>query len=270
MSESTEQENLPQMSFWDHIYALRSVLLRIALIVSVLSVGFFIFMPNIFNNIILWPCREDFCIYKALDIIPYFSSESAQESGMIIDLINIQLSSQIMIHITTSFWLGLIFSFPIIVYVLWGFIKPALYKHERTGVRKAFFFGNIMFYLGIAVGYFIVFPFSLRFLASYQVSELINNQFSINSYMDNFLVLIFLMGIVFELPLIAWLLSKAEVLTKSFFNKYRRHAIVVLMIIAAIITPADPFSMIILFIPLYALFETSSFFVKSDSKEPEE
>lgn len=263
-----DEDSLERMSFWDHVSALRVVILRVFGAIILLGLVFFAIMPDLFDNVILAPCKANFFLYDLLGrIIPYFAADSANESGMVVDLINFQLTSQILIHMTTSFWLGIIFSFPFIIYSIWQFVKPALYDNERRGVKKVFFFGNFMFYLGITVGYCIVFPFSLRFLAGYQVSEMVPNQISLSSYMDNFLLLIFTTGVMFELPLVAMMLSRAGILTRDFFNNYRRHAIAILMIVAAIITPADPFSMVVLFIPLYCLWELSSFFVKPAQKD---
>ena len=130
--------------------------------------------------------------------------------------------------------------------------------------------GNFMFFLGVAVGYFVVFPITLRFLADYHVSELIPNQISLDSYMDTFLMLIFILGIVFELPLLSWLLGKLGVIHREFFKKYRKHAIVILLILAAIITPTgDPFTLTIVFLPLYLLYELSALLVKPTIPEKE-
>ena len=180
------------------------------------------------------------------------------------ELINIQLASQFFIHISTSFWLALVFSCPIILYLLWGFISPALYSTERRSVQAAFVAGNLMFFLGVAVGYFIVFPVTLRFLAEYQVSASVPNQISLDSYMDNFLMMIFVMGLVFELPLLAWLLGKLGLVTRDMFRSYRRHAIVVLLVLAALITPTgDPFTLMVVFLPLYLLWEIGAMVVPS-------
>ncbi|MDR3262566.1 MAG: twin-arginine translocase subunit TatC, partial [Tannerella sp.] len=138
-------------------------------------------------------------------------------------------------------------------------------------IRWVFLFGTIMFFIGCTIGYFLVFPMTLRFLATYQISDAINEQVSLDSYMDNFLMLIFIMGVIFEMPLMSWLLSKLGLLHRGFFNKYRRHAIVGLLIAAALITPSgDPFTLSIVFIPLYALYELSAFFVKEAPKEDDE
>lgn len=143
-----------------------------------------------------------------------------------------------------------------------------MYPEERRNSRTAFLFGNVMFYLGLAVGYFLVFPLTLRFLATYQLSESIENTLTLDSYMDNFLGICLIMGLVFELPLLAWLLGKFGILTKAFFSRFRRHAIVALLVVAAIITPTgDPFTLFIVFIPIYSLWEFSSFIVPAAKKE---
>jgi len=230
-----------------------------------MAIVFFALMPNIFDNIILAPCKGDFILYRlfekvtaAIPGLPQFSTEGFQ-----VNLINIKLASQFFIHMSTSLWLALVFSFPVIIYLLWSFVSPALYEREKRGIRRAFLIGNLMFFLGVAVGYFVVFPVTLRFLASYHVSEMIPNQISLDSYMDTFLMLILIMGIIFELPLLAWMLGKAGVLKRDFFQKYRRHAIVVLLILAALITPTgDPFTLTIVFLPIYMLYEISAWLVK--------
>lgn len=270
---SNKNENLPQMTFWGHIAALRNVLVRIAIVLVVVTSIFFCFMKDIFDQVILAPCRGDFILYRFFHYITTLSPYLPEfdTNTFHVNLINIQLASQFFIHMSTSFWLGVVFSFPIVIYLLWGFIKPALYKKERVGARKAFLLGNIMFFVGVAVGYFVVFPITLRFLAEYQVSALVPNQISLDSYMDNFLVMIFIMGIIFEMPLLAWGLSCIGVLNKNFFRKFRRHAFVTLLIIAAVITPTgDPFTLMIVFLPLYGLFEFSSLFVNPAPIETEE
>ncbi len=263
-----EQPQLQEMSFWDHIDALRSVLIRIALVLVVATIGLFCVMPYLFDHVILAPCRGDFALYRLFERItssiswlPQFSTEGFQ-----VDLINIKLASQFFIHMTTSFWLALVLMFPFVLYELWTFIAPALYPNEKRGVKTAFVIGCMMFFLGVAVGYFIVFPVTLRFLADYHVSQLVPNQISLDSYMDTFLMLIFVMGLVFELPLMAWLLGVLGVLKRDFFRTYRRHAIVFLLVLAAIITPTgDPFTLSVVFMPIYLLYEVSAFLVPQPS-----
>lgn len=259
-----QREKLTEMTFWDHVEALRGVLLRAGVVLVVLTVAFFVMMPRIFDTVILAPCSGDFITYRFLGVIggmgPLMPDMSAE--GFHVELINIQLASQFFIHMSTSFWLAVVFAFPVIIYLLWGFVAPALYTDEKRGVGRAFFFGNLMFFVGVAVGYFLVFPLTLRFLADYKVSEMIPNQISLDSYMDNFLVLILVMGIIFELPLLAWLLGRMGVLTRGFFSKFRRHAIVVLLILAAVVTPTgDPFTLMVVFLPIYGLWELSAWLV---------
>ena len=256
------------MSFWDHLDVLRGILIRIAVVVVTVALVMFAVMPSLFDSVIMAPCKGDFVLYRAfervtqaLPFLPQFSTE-----GFHVDLINIQLASQFFIHISTSFWLALVLSFPIVLYLLWTFVAPALYEHEKRGVRLAFFIGNIMFFLGVAVGYFVVFPVTLRFLADYHVSSIVPNQISLDSYIDTFLMLIFVMGLVFELPLVAWLLGNVGVLKREFFRRYRRHAVVALMLLAAFITPTgDPFTLMIVFLPIYLLWELSAILVPHES-----
>lgn len=248
------------MSFWAHFDVLRSVLFRIAALVIILSVLFFILMPQIFDSVILAPCRGDFALYKLFDAV----TGSVAGEDFEVSLINTRLASQLSIHLSTSFELALVVGFPIVIYLLWRFVRPGLYPAEREHAVRAFIAGNLMFYLGVAVGYFLVFPLTLRFLATYQLSVMIPNTITIDSYMDNFTMIILVMGLVFELPLLGWLLGKMGLLTRGFFSKYRRHAIVVLLILAALITPTgDPFTLLIVFIPLYLLYEATAKVVKS-------
>lgn len=249
------------MTFWDHLDALRGVIFRVAAVVIGISIALFFVMRWIFYHIIMWPCRADFPLYSMLnfmhgdgDFLPDMTNNDFS-----VNVININLGTQLITHLSASLWLALALSFPIIIYLIWSFVRPALYEHERRGARKAFFFGNVMFYLGIAVGYFIVFPMALRFLSQYQLSADIQNSLTLDSYMDNFYSIIVSMGVVFEMPLLAWMLGNMGLLHRSFFKKYRRHAIVALAALAAFITPtSDAFTLFIVFIPLYALWEFSA------------
>ena len=261
------------MSFWDHLEDLRWTLFRCIIALSVFTVGGFLCMRFIFNEIIMWPAEPDFILYQGLDklsrIMPIFPDFFSQTIN--IDIVNIKLATQFLTHLTTSFWVALLLTFPYLMYEVWKFVSPALYEHEKKNVRWVFFFGTFMFFIGCAVGYFLVFPMAFRFLGGYQLSESIRQQVSLESYMDNFLTLLFVMGIVFEMPLVSWLLSQLGLLKRSFFNKYRRHAIVGLLVVAAVITPTgDPFTLSVVFFPLYGLYELSAFFVKKAPKENED
>lgn len=260
-------EELQEMSFWDHIDALRAVLIRIVAVLVVATIVLFCMMPSIFDSVILAPCHGDFVLYRlfermtsSISWLPQFTT-----NGFEVELINIKLASQFFIHMSTSFWLALVLTFPFVLYELWTFISPALYHNEKQGVKTAFFIGCFMFFLGVLVGYFVVFPVTLRFLADYHVSQMVPNQISLDSYMDTFLMLIFVMGIIFELPLVAWLLGVLGMLHRGFFRTYRRHAIIVLLVLAALITPTgDPFTLMVVFLPIYLLFELSAYLVPNN------
>lgn len=263
--DRASEKTQPTAGFWDHVDALRGVLLRCALTVALLAGALFAVMPWIFDNVILAPCRPDFPLYRWLGHIS--SWWGAGDMGELhVELINIRLASQFFIHMSTSLWLALALAFPIVIYQLWRFVAPGLYENEKRGARKAFLAGNAMFYLGVAAGYFLVFPLTLRFLAQYQLSAMIPNQVSLDSYMDNFLVLILVMGIIFELPLVCWMLGRMGLLHRSFFTAYRRHAIVGLMALAAVVTPTgDPFTLMVVFLPIYLLWESGALLIPKDS-----
>jgi sec-independent protein translocase protein TatC len=259
-----------EMSFWDHLEELRWMLFRIVIALFIFAIAGFIFMPWIFDNIILAPAKPDFFLYKymcrlsqTIPSLPDFCDEN-----FTIDMINIDLTAQFLRHLSTSGWVAFILICPYILFELWRFISPALYEHEKKNIRWVFLFGSVMFFIGCLVSYYLIFPMTLRFLYTYSLSDVIHNQLSLNSYMDNFLTLVLVMGLIFEMPLISWLLSQIGILKKSFFKKYRRYAIVILLIAAAVITPTgDPFTLALVFFPLYGLYELSILFVKADAPD---
>ncbi len=266
------QQEDTQMSFWQHLEALRWVLMRIVIVYFILVGICFAAMPHIFNSVILGPTSSDFILYRWLSglggdgtFFPDFSGEFK------VDIINVKLASQFITHITTSFCLAFLLIFPYLVSEVWMFVRPALYDGEKRSVLALLFFGVPMFYLGCATGYFIVFPFTFRFLAQYQLSADISNMISLNSYIDNFTMLIFVMGIVFELPFVTWILSRMGLVTAAFLRQYRRHAVVVLLVLAAIITPTgDPFTLMVVFVPLFLLYELSILLARRKTDEEEE
>jgi len=265
--------SVQEMSFWDHLEELRWMLFRIFIALTIFAIAGFIFMPWIFDNVILAPSKSDFILYQWLcnlsQTVPFLPDFC--DDNFTIKMINIDLTAQFFRYISTSFWMALIIGCPYILFEAWRFISPALYEHEKQKAHRVFLFGSFMFFIGCLVGYYLIFPMTLRFLYNFTLSEVIENQVSLSSYMENFVILIMVMGLVFEMPLISWLLSQIGVLKKSFFRNYRRHAVVVLVIIAAIITPTgDPFTLSMVFIPLYGLYEMSILFVKEDPKDEEE
>ena len=268
--QSDEPKPLDEMTFWDHLEALRWMLVRVFSALGIFIIGGFAFIPWIFEHVIMAPIDNQFFLYR------WLAKMSEQVAIMPDDLtrpfhvsiINIRLSSQFFLHMSLSFWLALLITFPYLVYEVWKFICPALYENERKSMRFTFVFGTVMFFIGCVVGYSVVFPLTLRFLYNYQLSASISNQLSLDSYMDNFLMLVFMMGIVFELPLVSMLLGKIGILHRGFFSTYRRHAVVALLVVAAFITPSsDPFTLMAVFIPIYILWELSAFLVKPAPKD---
>ena len=251
---------MAEMTFCDHLDALRRVIFRVLGVWLVLAVVYFLAMPYLFEHVVMAPCQDDFIFYELLrkvgqnfDLNDEFFTQEFHLS-----LININLAAPFMIHISTAFWMSVVTATPYLFYEIWRFVKPALYPNERRGVQKALLLGTVMFFVGVLLGYFMVYPLTLRFLSTYQLSSQIENVISLNSYIDNFMMLILCMGLAFELPLITWLLSLLGLVNKSFLRKYRRHAIVIIIVVAAIITPTgDPFTLAIVAIPLYMLYELS-------------
>lgn len=253
------------MTFWDHLDELRRVLFRIFGVWFVLAVGYFIAMPWLFDHVILAPCHNDFVFYSLLRSMgeslqltdDFFTKEFS------VKLININLAAPFFIHMSTAFWMSVVTAMPYLFFEIWNFIRPALYPNEQKGVKRALCVGTVMFFIGVLVGYFMVYPLTLRFLSTYELSAEIENRISLNSYIDNFMVLVLCMGLAFELPLVAWLLSLMGVVNKAFLRKYRKHAIVIIVAVAAIITPTgDPFTLSVVAIPLCLLYELSILLIK--------
>lgn len=263
-------ETLGETSFLDHLEALRWMLVRVFSALGIFIIGGFAFIPWLFKHVVMAPIDNDFFLYrwlaKASSLLKILPDDLTRPFH--VDIINIRLPSQFFLHISLSFWLALLVTFPYLVYEVWKFVCPALYTNERKSMRFTFVFGTVMFFIGCVVGYSVVFPLTLRFLYNYQLSADISNQLSLDSYMDNFLMLVFMMGIIFELPLVSMFLGKMGLLYRSFFSTYRRHAIVALLIVAAFITPSsDPFTLMAVFIPIYILWELSAFLVRPAPKE---
>ena len=262
-----------ELTFWEHLDVLRWALARIVGFWFLLAIGFFIAMPYIFDPVIMGPCHDNFVFYGFLRKIGEMFNLTGDffTQRFDIKLQNINLAAPFFVHLTTSFVLSIVILVPYIFWEIWLFIRPALYPNEAAGVRKALLLGNVMFYVGMAVGYFMVYPLALRFLSTYDLSDNIDTLISLNSYIDNFMMLILAMGIAFELPLVTWLLSLFGLLTRSTLREYRRHAIVVIVIAAAIITPTgDPFTLTAVALPLYALYELSIFMIKESKDEDDE
>lgn len=235
-----------QMTFWDHLEDLRKSIFRVLLALIIAFVGLFFFKDFLFDKVVLAPSKADFFLYRLIG------------ADFSLSLINIEVTAQFLIHVKVTLLYALIVSFPYLVYKIWEFIAPALYENERRKVKGAFTFASFLFYLGIAVGYCLIFPLMLNFFADYQVSASVPNTFSLSSYISLLTSMVLVFGIIFEFPTIVALLSSLGVVTKEMMKRYRRHAACVVVVLAAVITPSgDPFSMTVVAVPLYLLYEFS-------------
>lgn len=248
-----------EMTFWEHLDELRKVLFRSVIVVLILMTIIFVNKRFVFDTIIFAPINSDFILYEWFrELSVWLKIPSIAPDPFSLSLINIELSSQFFTHVNVSMTLAFILSVPFILYQLWTFIKPGLYEKEKRAINNAFGFAAILFFIGVLVGYFFVFPLTVRFLGTYQVSDLVVNQISLKSYISMFTWLILIMGIIFEMPALASILSRMGIISKTLLKKYRRHAFVILIILAAIITPSgDAFTLFVVGTPLYLLYEFS-------------
>ncbi len=235
-----------EMSFWDHLDELRGALIRSVVYIVVLFVVGFFFKEILFDGVVLRPTRPDFWLYRLLDV------------DLEIDLINIDIAAQFFTHIKITFLIALVAAFPLICYEIWRFVVPALYEAEKSVLRKAFALGGGLFYLGVAVGYFVVMPVLLMFFNDYSVSETVVNTFSLRSYISIFTAMVFLMGILFEFPSVLAVLGHFGIVHRGMLRKGWRYAIMVILILSAVLTPTgDPFTMLVVALPLLLLYELS-------------
>ena len=239
------------MSFWDHLEALRGTLFRSVAAVVAVSAIFMCFPKAVFSAV-LWPTRADFLLYRLPGV------------DFSMDLVNIELSAQFFVYLKVSVLCGAIVAFPYVIWEIWRFISPALYDNEKKAVGKAFSLSSLLFYTGVAVGYFVVLPVCLMFFMNFSVSDDIVNTISLNSYISLFVSMVFLIGILFEFPVLILILGQLGLVSCKALKSSRKYALVVVLVLAALITPSDPFSMFVLAIPLYALYELSILFVKDD------
>lgn len=232
------------MSFWDHLEELRGTIFRSLLALCLFAVLGFIFKKPLFYLILL-PATPDFFVYRLLGW------------NFSLELINVEMAAQFFVHLQAAFGAALVLAFPYIVWELWRFIAPALYQKEKKAVGGAFWMASGFFFLGVAVGYFLVLPACIQFFMNYSVSPVVTNSITIGSYMSMFTSTVLLVGVAFEFPTIIWVLSALGLLTRDQLQKGRRYAVVAVLVVAAIVTPADPLSMIIVAAPLYILYEIS-------------
>ncbi|SDL76550.1 Sec-independent protein translocase TatC [Salinimicrobium catena] len=253
------ENNAGEMSFLDHLEELRWHLIRATLAVVIAATGAFLAKGFIFDILLFGPTHPDFFTY---DILCRLSTMVGVEGGFCFEEMPFTIQSRTMggqfsAHIWTSITAGFIISFPYVLYEFWKFIAPAMYTNERNTARGFIFISSLLFFLGVLFGYYLVTPLSINFLGKYQVSDVVLNEFDIGSYISLVRSSVVASGLIFELPIIIYFLTKIGLVTPEFLRKYRKFALVIVLILSAIITPPDILSQIIVAIPVLVLYEIS-------------
>jgi sec-independent protein translocase protein TatC len=247
-----------EMSFLEHLEELRWHIIRSVLAVVLFMIIAFIFKGFLFDTVILGPKSPGFITNRLLcQLGEYLNTSALCINTKQLNLISIKMSGQITTHITVAMVAGLILAFPVILWEFWKFFRPALKAREAKYAKGAVFAASVLFFIGVLFGYFMLAPLSIHFLSSYEISPEVVNQINVRSYIGTLTSICLATGLVFELPIITFFLTKIGLVTPAFMKNYRRHAIVVIFIIAAIITPPDVFSQTLVAIPLLILYEVS-------------
>ncbi|MBO4718873.1 MAG: twin-arginine translocase subunit TatC [Prevotella sp.] len=241
------------MTFWDHLDELRSVIIR-SLVITVLAGAVAFCLKEQLFAVVLAPRTSDFITFRLMGVEPFS-----------IHLMNTGLTEQFMVHLKTAMYVGVLVASPYIIFLLFRFVSPALYDNERKYATALVTSGYLMFMLGTLLNYFLIFPLTVKFLGTYQVSEDVANMLTLQSYMDTLIMMSLVMGIVFELPVVSWLLGKMGLINASMMKTWRKHAIVAILIVSAIITPTtDAFTLFIVALPIWLLYEVSILIVRNN------
>ncbi|MEO7049066.1 MAG: twin-arginine translocase subunit TatC [Ferruginibacter sp.] len=256
-----------EMSFFEHLEALRWHLIRASLAIVIISIVAYAYYDEIFKYVIMAPTHTDFWAYRMMcdmgdlfqRLIPaWFSAKDFCVQSIHVDLINTEMAGQFTLKINSSLMIGLVLGIPYLFWELWRFIKPALHEKERKAATGFVFYASFLFILGVMFGYFIITPLSIRFLAGFIVSDTIKNLFTIDSYISSVSTLTLATGVVFQLPILVYIVASLGFLTPKLMRSSRRYAIVIILIIAAIVTPTpDALTMTVVAVPLFILFELS-------------
>lgn len=251
------KESSSMLTFGAHLEALRCMLFRIIGVTGVIAIVVFC-MKDTTWRLLLAPSEWDFVTYRVIeDMIRSVGFSDFRFEEYHVELIATDLSSQFMTHITTAIYLGLLGASPYILYELFRFISPALYENERRYSVQAVVVIYVLFLLGVLMSYYMLFPVSFRFLGTYSVSERVHSTITLDSYVSSFTTLTLLMGVVFQLPVVAFLLAKMGMITSVLLSAYRKHAFLLIMVVAAVITPPDLMTLVLVTVPLYLLYEVS-------------
>lgn len=244
-------------TFWEHLDELRGCLVKVIIAVVVGAVAAFVFKDLLFG-VALAPCETDFLMYRLTGAEPFA-----------VNLINTSLTEQLMVHVKAAACVGMMVASPYVLYILFRYVSPALYANERRYAGRIVVSAYVMFIVGTVVNYLVIFPFMLRFLVTYQVATAVTPMLSISSYMDTLMGMGLLMALVFELPVVCWLLAKMGLLQAKMMKACRRHAIVAVLIASAVITPTtDMFTLFVVAVPIWLLYELSILIVRWSATKP--
>lgn len=256
LDQYQEEEEEGGMSFLDHLEALRWHLLRSVAAILILSVAAFLAKSFVFGIVILGPSKVDFVTYRWLcQLSDYLGVAALCIDELPFTIQSRQMTGQFTMHMTSSFVVGFIASFPFVFWEVWRFISPGLYDQEKNAARGAVFFVSLLFFMGAGFGYFILSPLSINFLSNYQLDPSILNEFDITSYISTLTMLVLASAIMFQLPVVVYFLAMSGLVTSGMLRSYRRHAIVVILVLSAIITPPDVISQILIAMPILVLYE---------------
>lgn len=269
------KKNEEEMSFLDHLEVLRWHLVRSVLAVFILAIAAFIFKDFIFDKVILAPKSPAFPTNVLLcDLGKRLGVLKLCINTMPLEIISIKMAGQFSMHIMVSLVVGVVIGFPYLFFEFWRFIAPALHSNEKKHARGAVFYSSFLFMIGVLFGYFVITPLTVHFLGSYSVSPEVTNQINLISYVSTIASVVLASGVVFELPVLAYFLTKIGLITPEFMRKYRRHSLVVILLLSAIITPPDVFSQVLVAVPLIILYEVGIFIsrriVRKQKKEEQE
>lgn len=260
MAASTDKQ-----SFWEHLDVLRAAIVRIVAVAVVFGIAAFCFKEELFA-VVLAPKDDGFVTYRLFNRIAAWAG--GETGSFAVQLINTGLAQQFIIHMKTALCAGVLCASPYILYQLFRFVSPALYADERKYVVRIVGGGYAMFVVGVMVSYFLIFPLTFRFLGTYQVSGDVANLITLDSYISTLVLMCLSMGIVFEIPILFWLFAKLGFLSAGFMRRYRKHAIVIILVVAAIITPtSDVFTLSLVALPMWLLYEVSIWIVNKTKQE---
>ena len=258
-----------EMSFLDHLEELRWHLIRSLTAIFVFAIAAFVSKGIIFGEIILGPSKPSFWTYRMLcNLSEILNSDALCISELPFIIQSRQMTGQFSMHITSSFVIGLICAFPYTFWEIWRFVKPGLYDKERKAATGATFYVSLLFFMGVFFGYFVVTPISINFLSNYQIDPSILNEFDIISYVSTVTTLVLACALLFQLPIVVYFATKAGLVSSSLLKTYRKHSIIVILMLSAVLTPPDPFSQVLIAIPLGLLYQLSILIaVKLEKKE---